>query len=251
MNLAVFLFIPLLSGYIFSALFPPSKYHAAREDGHKLYFRTAFYGIFLFSCSILVDSIILSTNPKWYSTVSEYLAYVSRSTLAPYLQGDDSLMGLAWLNCICLSLSVLLGLLFNLSQKFKLWCLKDAMKNNDIEIIIFNAVLRGMPVSISMKNGKVYVGFIANTPDPKEERKDIRILPMLSGYRQPENKMLTFTTNYYDIYSNRSGFDPEDFEIAFPLFEVLSINLFDIKAYNEFQSGNAQSQLEFNFCTSE
>ena len=66
MNFANYLFIPLLSGYIFAILFPPSRYYAAREEGYKLYFRTAFYGMFLFCCAIFLNSTLKNLFPSTY-----------------------------------------------------------------------------------------------------------------------------------------------------------------------------------------
>lgn len=68
---------------------------------------------------------------------------------------------------------------------------------------------------------------------------------MVSGYRAGEEMKLCFTTWYINVYQrfkkdeSLSLLNPELFEVAFPLSEIKTINLFDIKAYQAFQQENA------------
>jgi hypothetical protein len=251
MNIALWAVVPLLSGYVFAVLFPPSAVHVAREDGHKLYFRSAFYGIFLFFCSILINSFLVNVSPRFVCSILSFILYLSEP-FSSLISINPKMANLVLLNTICLNLAVLLGLLFNVSKRFKLYIFDKVIKYDDIEVIITRAVRNGMPISLSLKSGKVYVGFIAATIDPKEKRKDIRILPLLSGFRRPDDKTFEFTTNYQRIYRLRedelSHLALDDFEIVFPLSEVQSINLFDLRAYSMFhQADNPTNQLELDF----
>lgn len=241
MDIALWAVGPLLSGYIFSVLFPPSASYAAREDGHKLYFRSTFYGIFLFLCSILILSISLRFFPVSTSWVVEFILYLSEP-FSNFLKNKNETANLILLNIICLNTAVILGLLSNSNKRFKLLILDNVIKSDDIEVVITRAVRRGKPISLSMQSGKIYVGFVAATIDPKEKRKDIRILPLLSGYRRQDTMQFEFTTNYHKIYEVKDlklpHLELKDFEIVFPLSEIQSINLFDIRAYNIFRSEN-------------
>ena len=103
-----------------------------------------------------------------------------------------------------------------------------------------------MPVSITLASSKVYVGFVTGSIEPGEQREMLRILPLVSGYRQGEAMKLRFSTWYSSIYEQfsvgeLSHLRPELFEIVLPLADVKSLNLFDIHAYNAFQNDKGQS----------
>ncbi|TRO84135.1 hypothetical protein [Trichloromonas acetexigens] len=123
---------------------------------------------------------------------------------------------------------------------FRLYIYDKVIESNDFAVIISRALKSGMPVSFSMKNEKVYVGFPVTTIDPSEQRKDFRILPFLSGYREKERRQIIFTTDYAYIYELIDGKEKqtdmamEDFEIALPLSDVQSVNLFDFEMYCKF-----------------
>ncbi len=89
-------------------------------------------------------------------------------------------------------------------------------------------------VSVTLSNRKVYVGWPVYTPDPRRETRDFRLLPALSGYRNEKTLELQFTTQYINVYQRIqsgaiSGVDADDFEIAIPLDEVVSANLFSLE----------------------
>jgi hypothetical protein len=235
-NIASKILIPLLAGYIFAVLFPPSGYNAAREEGQKLYFRAMFYGLFIFVSTLLINIIVIKEFPGLVTQTKLFITYVLEQSFQA--QSTQHNIQIIFLGLISVIYAIFLGLASNVSSRFKLYAFHKAIVNDDIEIIITRAVLRGLPISVTMNSGKVYVGFVGRTTDPKESRKDIKILPLLSGYRDKDTHSINFTTNYYSIYESNdnslSHLKPEDFEIAFPLSELSSINLFDIDAYNKF-----------------
>ncbi len=101
-----------------------------------------------------------------------------------------------------------------------------------------------MPVSLTLGHGKVYVGYVTGSIEPGEKREMLRVLPLVSGYREGAEMKLKFTTWYISIYQqinsqNLAHLRPELFEIVLPLSEVKSVNLFDINAYNAFQQSPA------------
>ena len=164
---------------------------------------------------------------------------------------NEDFTNVVLLNAHCLVLSISLGGLANLSKKFKMKIYNNVIKYNDMEIIISRAVRKAMPICFSLKSKKIYVGFIDSTIDPGEKRSDVRILPLLSGYREKDTNEIVFTTNYYQVYESNSErlehLSENDFEIAFPFSEVQSVNLFDISAYNLFTENASENQLEFIF----
>ncbi len=88
-------------------------------------------------------------------------------------------------------------------------------------------------ISISLKTGKVYIGWPAFEPPLLETKTEyIRLLPAISGYRNPPQMTLTLTTDYAAVYEAiNDGDAPEglkasDFEVVIPTSEIVSANLY-------------------------
>jgi hypothetical protein len=103
-------------------------------------------------------------------------------------------------------------------------------------------------VSITLKNRKVYVGFVVRTFDPAYDRKYVVILPTMSGYRAESTHRLTFDTDYTRVYQALIAEDEsrlvrgvEDFQVVVPVSEVVSANLFDWEAYQRFNEPFGES----------
>lgn len=96
-------------------------------------------------------------------------------------------------------------------------------------------------VSVTLRNRKVYVGFVVRTFDPAYDRKYVIILPTMSGYRAEPTHTMTFDTDYTRVYQALLAEDEsrlvrgvEDFQVVIPVAEVVSANLFDWEAYLRF-----------------
>jgi hypothetical protein len=73
------------------------------------------------------------------------------------------------------------------------------------------------------------------------ERKEIKILPLFSGYRKEENKKIILTTSYKKMYEEiGKAIYKQDylFYKILPYKEIISSNLFDIELFAEFQKKN-------------
>jgi hypothetical protein len=113
-----------------------------------------------------------------------------------------------------------------------------------LERLLYDSQASTYPVSISLKNEKVYIGWPVLTPEPMHRIQDIRILPVASGFRDPVTKALTISTEYFPVYRaierGALRMDPEDFEIVIALDEVRSANQFSLDIDQDlFRPGNA------------
>ncbi|MDQ2921061.1 MAG: hypothetical protein M3R52_05555, partial [Acidobacteriota bacterium] len=70
------------------------------------------------------------------------------------------------------------------------------------ELLLKKAQDQTKTVSVTMSNGKVYVGWVTHTFNPALPTKFIQILPIKSGYRNEETKWLEFTTFYSEALDN-------------------------------------------------
>lgn len=77
----------------------------------------------------------------------------------------------------------------------------EAGYTSGLERLLYRAFRERLPIQITLKDGKVYSGFILEIPIPvaKLEGSCIEFLPMSSGYRDPVTKAVTITTDYAKI----------------------------------------------------
>lgn len=68
-----------------------------------------------------------------------------------------------------------------------------------LEIVMEESIQRTLPVAVTLKNGKFYIGFVLQNFDPAYERKYVRVLPTDSGYRDPTTHKVNFTTKYSPV----------------------------------------------------
>lgn len=126
-----------------------------------------------------------------------------------------------------------------------------------LEILMEDSIQRSLPVAVTLKNGKVYIGWVLQNFDPAYERKYLRLLPSDSGYRDPATHELNLTTHYspvlqdvlrrlnegeaaagstrLDVLDRPSLVSPEDFQIVLPISEIQSTVLWDWESYALFR----------------
>jgi len=239
---ASLILIPLLAGYAFSVSWAGSRYHIAREQGYHLYFRTAIYGVLLSLIAALIHLYLVSRYPEFLSGMKNLLDSFTPQTT----DIKTSTVAIINIATITLMIGLTLGHLLNLLPFSRRLLLHIAIRNDDFERLVLRALRKLMPICVSMSNGKVYVGYVVSTIDPAVERTALRILPLLSGYRDKENCSTHFNTSYHEIYeqinddendyANKklSQVQVSDFEKVLPFDEIQSSHLFDIVAYQHF-----------------
>src|SRR6266567_7031883 len=71
----------------------------------------------------------------------------------------------------------------------------------DLRVFLHEAARNGVPVSLTMKNRKVYVGLVMRAPG-LQEPSYVRLLPTVSGYREERTLRLVFSTPYEHVYED-------------------------------------------------
>lgn len=237
MDAALIVVLPLVGGYIFASRWIVTKYVVDREDGHRLYFRAAFYGVFLFAVALLVRFILLSWFDG-YSHVESVLSGELRGALKE--PNDPALRNTLVTSLLALVLGSISWVPFEcLPQNWKRFLFHRAIRNNEFESLLARAVQNVTPISVTMENNKVYVGLLNDSLHTGVNRKYLTIFPLMSGFRDSNNGKIQFTTFYNRIYQGLDKISPsvslEDFEIVLPIDHIQSLNMFDIAVYTEFQ----------------
>lgn len=245
------LLAPLVAGYVFSVLWNASYYQAAREDGQRIYFRAAFYAFFLGGVATLLHiAIVFDWQWGWYLTYVDVISAFTGSTR----EDTHSIAAHPVVFLNTLPISIGLGGLLSVTRLewivnmprigtvawwWERLILDHATKNMDFERIVTRAFRKSVPILVTLNSFKVYAGWVVAAPSPVSERRYLRILPVLSGYRDATTHALEFTTEYAGVLLKISEgqddevyhLDPDDLEVVVPVDQVSSVHLFDLTLF--------------------
>jgi len=228
--------LPVVAGFIFSRTWEITRYQIARSDGQKLYLTSAYHGYFialgLFTSIWSFDRWILdlcSVHGRCFGHFAG-LTFV----LSPLV---------SWPVAKVLNLFV---------NEYDYW--SKAVEANELEKTLLYASHDSEPVMVSLKNNKIYVGYVTIIADPNQQndRDWIELFIILSGYRDHESRV-HYTLKYSEIartvlFSNASehrdnneqnkrqaAMDDraerdkayQNFMIALPVSEIISVHRYD------------------------
>jgi hypothetical protein len=260
--------LALLGGFVFTTQWYPTRYHVLRSDGYRRIFYSSIAGASLLFFSTVVVSSALSYCPWaekiricWHQFIP--LDHSGKATIAALL-GSSLWIPLNWLG-----------------RKFDFLSDKAAVdraiqrKQNPLEMLLRQALGSKTVVSVTVKNGKVYIGTIQRNFNPAFSMESISIFLHCSGYREKNTMKLRITTDYqathkkiqddlfdkfkeelgraYEKHKNATDeqlmdmvgekISAEDqiqnYEIVLPIQEIQSINMFDRGIYDEYFRGKA------------
>jgi hypothetical protein len=118
-----------------------------------------------------------------------------------------------------------------------------ARRGGELLVLLQHAARHKLPVSLTMANRKVYVGFVFAPPSPKYPYT--KIIPTVTGYRDEATLNVVLDTAYWPVYEDLDrrreageaiGVDVESFGIVLPIVQVCSANLFDEETYARYFS---------------
>ena len=243
MDLAAVFILALIGGYAFIALWRVTAYETKRAEGQHLYLRSALVGALLCGLAFLIRLLALVYWPAYRDNVDAVLvAFVEPTLQGPHTAPQTHLVIAA---IFSLPLGVALALLLNafLPQR---WAITRGLSNFDR--LLHDAQQRDMPISVTLTNGKVYVGLVVRITDPDQPPPSIVLFPMLSGHRDAAGR-LTITTDYETVYDtlDESSQKPEELglpEVWEPNFylvlradQIVSATPFSPAVYSEFNPG--------------
>jgi len=221
------LLLPLLGGYVFLRNWHRTRFSSRRHTGERLLFHAAIAGILFLVGAFVVTRLLNWAYPGlglWWRRMLPF-PYSGTAFLA-FVTG-----GLLWLP---------LNWLSRIEDKAADTAIDET--GDYLERLLVRAIRRTKPVSVTLKSGKTYIGFVVGNVDPSVDRRFISLLPLQSGYRDPQHQ-LVINTDYARVYeriNNEGQPEPEldelmrDFIIVLPVGEIQSVNIFDRDAYRLF-----------------
>jgi hypothetical protein len=236
------LLLPLLGGYIFARQYYRSRYSALRSENYKLLFFTAQYGLLFLAIAAIVRAVwtllrhfipsLIIVNNAWHFVFP--FDYSGTAVLA-FLLGATS-----W---------KLVNRRLSSHEE-----LDKAIrrKGDPLEVLLKDALRDNLPILLTIKSGKVYVGTISTNFNPSNDVQSIKIVPILSGYRDPKDQTVTFTTDYYSALTEIHEQQPigrdqvSGVGTVVPFNEIRSVSIFSLAFYkrsNRFREPQELTQL--------
>jgi hypothetical protein len=266
--------VSLLAGYLFLRVSPFRRYRAEHLRTDRFALHVFGFSVICYFFGVATASIVLYKFPGGW--VDVYLHKVAK-----YSELDISV--------ICtLGVSPVLGVLDRLYNLMRMW-LDPAVKArpwwrlykkseaaavarfiskcDDAAIrTLYRATFYRKPIMLTLKSGKVYVGTpIKGIGDPSVLASFIKIIPLLSGYRDPATHKVELPTRYRDITSQMTAWhvekpantddplvqdiadlklgngelvaiDMQDMGAVILWSEVVTISLYDENIYGAFQA---------------
>ena len=239
-----YLLIPVLSGYLFLVQCDSFRFWILRESGYHLLFRSALYGMLFL---VVVWIMFLVGALFWNGTVcllSTDECIINSRVGAPKLFD-------VWLTVSTLPTALAVAYVWNLctTKKKRVAKVMEAAKRcgNLIEWTVRKSLRDTKLVELTLKTGKVYIGFAQHCGDPTPPGipdSDLSIIPVVSGYRR-ENQTLEVTTSHATairkILDEESDSETpigelEDLSVIIPMDQVAHARLFDPEVYRRFDS---------------
>lgn len=123
--------------------------------------------------------------------------------------------------------------------------LLKAWEQDDLENIIAHSVLKKMPFSVTLETKKVYVGFVARTIEPSDDKSHLSLIPIYSGFRRESDLGLELTHRYDSILKYLASKDPTrnhiEYTIVIPIERIVSANIFNEELYKDVTGNSVES----------
>ncbi len=231
-NLLIF---PLLGGFLFIHTYKPLHYTSKRLEGYRLLIYSSLAGVILLVVSVIFVGFVNASYPKVLHWWKQWVPFdYSGVAIFSFILG--------WV------IAKLLNIRFLSDERHQKMLRKIIQRHgNLLEILIDKALNESKQISITLKNQKVYIGYIISLLDPATMPLSfIEILPTISGHRNQNTKQFELTTNYAKVYDQIylaedeqpliTNLNIHDFKIVIPVSEIVSANIFDKDAYTFFRN---------------
>jgi hypothetical protein len=248
-DLAAVFLLSLLGGYYFFYFWRLTAFGTRRSEGRHLYFRAALGGIVFFGVALAIRTVLLNNSSAYAALDLGLVEYVK-----PVLKTEDPVgtsleaaraeqtRRAEWV--VTAGYSLLVGILA--AGVLNLFTSRSKALQRSLgplDRLLFEAQLADLPVNVTLKNGKTYIGLVQATPDPGSSPNAVSLLPMFSGSRDANGRMV-LTTDYETLYQRlvlgravELGL-PDDwfshFRLMIPAESILTASLFSPAIYAEF-----------------
>lgn len=186
------LLLPFIAGYIILGYSVIFKYTTQRYTQHRLLFESVFTCIILIFSAFIIRTLIELKFPNAVPAIAEFLEIVP-------VRKVDYLWTSVFIFLFVVAIVPIIN--FVITKRYG----KDAAISwaidkvgDEIETLFKRSAEEGVLIQVTLKNGKVYIGFCEIIPIP-QKTNFLTLTPMLSGYRESESKKIVITTDYFEV----------------------------------------------------
>lgn len=241
------LLLPLLAGFLFTHLFHRRRFRAQTKTGHRLIFEAAAAGL-----GFLVVARVITATLMWFHWPSRLIEAWPRITNSVEFVGTTTLS---------LVLAIGTGVGLNLAFGFRnralvapesidrphlvQWCYRwwEASRKYSLDValrrsgnalqkILHNAVqfgaVDGRTVGLTLTSGKVYAGWVMESPSLSPEDEYVSLLPLMSGHRDKETLKIEYDFPY-PLAKFEALAEESDVVVAIPVSSIQSAHLLDVE----------------------
>jgi hypothetical protein len=228
------LLFPLLGGFVFVSKCSFFRHKILRYDNQRLIFASALAGAACLFASFALVKFCNTYYPwmKQLYTASKLIPFdYAPTTIGAFLLGCVIWRPINWL--------------YTEEEAIR----HTIVRNQDpLEILLLTAFESQTQAMFTLKNGKVYIGWVTEVPNPVIA-KHIKITPSLSGYRDKDTKEFTATTDYSKALkrarlSNYEKMSINDFVVILPVAELQNVSKFNSEVFTFFAGENIAASEE-------
>ena len=225
MNLAEVL-LPLAAGWIFLKLTHLFRFRFSRQTSYHIWFASAVCGFVLYGLSFGIMACL--GIPDW-----EHIKTWAEGS--PDLVPPESQVSLIM---ACCSPAVVVNRIWGSAKEAD----NASRKHGDyIELKLSEAANMGRLVEITIRSRKSYIGKPISYGNENTPDADVVLIPYFSGYRDESTLELKPEREYTPVLEEVSkpgssglGWSKEDYQIVFPMPEIVSVRHFNAGAFEEF-----------------
>lgn len=207
-------------GYILATRCYLFRYSVSRQSGHKLYLTSITLGFLVMAVAMMV---------MWlFGADSNLRSYPFKLSFITLIIGFGA------------------SELYNRKvPDAKEKALIKAWDRDDLEDVIAYSVLNKKPFSVTLETRKVYVGFVARTLEPSDDKSHLSLIPIYSGFRREPDLGLELTHRYDSIIrylaEKESSRNQVEYTIVIPLERIVSANIFNEDLYKDVTGNGVDS----------
>ncbi|WP_435101904.1 hypothetical protein [Arhodomonas sp. AD133] len=231
------LLLPLLGGYFFAVQHPVIAYRTERLSRERLLLESALYGLALVVIAYAVTRVGIAVAPALAAAWKSAAPWPYSGTTVGAL-----LLGVGGGAVVRRALSA-----ERIEAGVEKWLNRTG---NELERLLYRSATRAVPIMVTLRNGKVYVGDVIWVPTHVREAGAYFVLvPLMSGYRRNPELTVEFTTFYDEAVEalleqaaderERAHMEARVAELGhvIPADEVVTASVFDPSLYGGFHGG--------------
>jgi len=217
------IFAILTSGYLLLKFWNYTRYRIIRMNGQELFLAAGAIGTVVFFIGVILHRLLL------------LLVDYQHDFLVSLNIHDSNLHGILFGFILSMGLVVVynkwIGTKENTIDKL------IRQDNDGLELMLLESLKKGLFLSFTLSNGKVYIGLVNSHFFSPHENDSFQIWPFYSGYRD-ENSLIELNTDYSQVYIEYVDEDKMDeldqFSVTIKVSEIITCSYFDRDVYEKF-----------------